>query len=226
MKVTIYTKANCPNCVAAKKLAHVKGLEVQEVDIEVGERRANFMAAYPEARQMPQIFIGDQRVGGLAGFQAALCRYWRAKHEGPATQACAPQADADQKQIDMVGEPSSLRLHSNDWRSAMASSDGGKGSDRRPGNGYQDNWDKIFGRQPRPAHHVMATAIRGVIALLVWHLHRTAPQVRCRVRSSEMHCNAPPAGVRCISTTGSVEWGAPHSLRYIGVGCGALFGKE
>jgi hypothetical protein len=37
-----------------------------------------------------------------------------------------------------------------------------------------------------------------------------------------MHCNAPPAGVRCISTTGSVEWGAPHSLRYIGVGCGAL----
>lgn len=72
MKVTIYTKANCPNCVAAKKLAHVKGLEVQEVDIEVGERRANFMAAYPEARQMPQIFIGDQRVGGLAGFQAAL----------------------------------------------------------------------------------------------------------------------------------------------------------
>ena len=38
-----------------------------------------------------------------------------------------------------------------------------------------------------------------------------------------MHCNAPPAGVRCISTTGSVKWGAPHSLRYIGVGCGALF---
>lgn len=36
-----------------------------------------------------------------------------------------------------------------------------------------------------------------------------------------MHCNAPPAGVRCISTTGSGEWGAPHSLRYIGVGCGA-----
>jgi glutaredoxin 3 len=27
---------------------------------------------YPEARQMPQIFIDGQRVGGLAGLQAAL----------------------------------------------------------------------------------------------------------------------------------------------------------
>jgi glutaredoxin 3 len=27
---------------------------------------------HPEARQMPQIFINNQRVGGLAGLQAAL----------------------------------------------------------------------------------------------------------------------------------------------------------
>lgn len=72
MRVTIYTKSNCPNCVAAKRLLKSKGLEYQEVDIEVGGRFANFMAAYPEAKQMPQIFIGDQRVGGLAGLQAAL----------------------------------------------------------------------------------------------------------------------------------------------------------
>lgn len=74
MKFTIYTKSNCPNCVAAKQLLKSKGLDYQEVDIEVGERRANFMAAYPEVKQMPQIFIGDQRVGGLAGLQAALVR--------------------------------------------------------------------------------------------------------------------------------------------------------
>jgi glutaredoxin 3 len=74
MRVTIYTKANCPNCVAAKQLLQAKGMEYQEVDIEVGERRANFMAAYPEARQMPQIFIGDQRVGGLAGLREAIVR--------------------------------------------------------------------------------------------------------------------------------------------------------
>jgi glutaredoxin 3 len=31
-----------------------------------------FARDYPEVRQMPQIFIQGQRVGGLAGLQAAL----------------------------------------------------------------------------------------------------------------------------------------------------------
>lgn len=38
---------------------------------DAGVRQA-FEFAYPDLRQMPQIFINDQRVGGLAGLQAAL----------------------------------------------------------------------------------------------------------------------------------------------------------
>lgn len=38
-----------------------------------------------------------------------------------------------------------------------------------------------------------------------------------------MHCTAPPTGVRC---TCRGKWGAPHSLRYIGVRCGADFWKD
>ena len=72
MNVTIYTKNHCPNCVAAKHILQVRGIEYTEVDIETGDRFANFVANYPDAKQMPQIFIGDQRVGGLAGLQAAL----------------------------------------------------------------------------------------------------------------------------------------------------------
>lgn len=72
MNITIYTKTNCPNCVAAKHILQVRGIEYTEVDIETGDRFANFVANYPDAKQMPQIFIGDQRVGGLAGLQAAL----------------------------------------------------------------------------------------------------------------------------------------------------------
>jgi glutaredoxin 3 len=34
--------------------------------------RQAFHFAYPDVKQMPQIFIDDQRVGGLAGLQAAL----------------------------------------------------------------------------------------------------------------------------------------------------------
>jgi glutaredoxin 3 len=72
MNVTIYTKTNCPNCTTAKQLLISKGLAYQEVNIDTGDRFANFVANYPDARQMPQIFINDQRVGGLAGLQAAL----------------------------------------------------------------------------------------------------------------------------------------------------------
>jgi glutaredoxin 3 len=36
------------------------------------EVAAAFRFAHPDAKQMPQIFIDDQRVGGLAGLQAAL----------------------------------------------------------------------------------------------------------------------------------------------------------
>lgn len=34
--------------------------------------RQAFHFAYPDVKQMPQIFINDQRVGGLAGLQQAL----------------------------------------------------------------------------------------------------------------------------------------------------------
>lgn len=72
MNITIYTKNSCPNCTTAKKLLVSKGLAYTEINIETGDRFANFVANYPDAKQMPQIFIGDQRVGGLAGLQAAL----------------------------------------------------------------------------------------------------------------------------------------------------------
>ena len=68
----MYTKANCPNCVTAKLILDAAGLTYDEVDIMVGDRLGNLLDAYPDARQMPQIFINDQRVGGLAGLQAAL----------------------------------------------------------------------------------------------------------------------------------------------------------
>lgn len=72
MNVIIYTKSNCPNCVTAKQLLKSKQIKYTEIDVEEGDRLKNLVAAYPEARQMPQIFINDQRVGGLAGLQAAL----------------------------------------------------------------------------------------------------------------------------------------------------------
>jgi glutaredoxin 3 len=70
--ITMYTKDDCPNCVTAKLILDSAGLKYADVDIMVGERMANFLKEFPDARQMPQIFINDQRVGGVAGLQAAL----------------------------------------------------------------------------------------------------------------------------------------------------------
>jgi glutaredoxin 3 len=74
MNIVIYTKSGCPNCVTAKRLLDSKGIGYNDIDVEIWPDfvRESFMRIYPEARQMPQIFIEGQRVGGLAGLQAAL----------------------------------------------------------------------------------------------------------------------------------------------------------
>ncbi len=72
MNIIIYTKNNCPNCFAAKQILTHKNIDYLEIDVELGSRWQNLVNEFPDARQMPQIFINDQRVGGLAGLQAAL----------------------------------------------------------------------------------------------------------------------------------------------------------
>ena len=72
MKITIYTKSNCPNCVTAKQLPKSKGLAFDEADVETDFAAQFWLQDNPSLRQMPQIFIDGQRVGGLAGLQAAL----------------------------------------------------------------------------------------------------------------------------------------------------------
>ena len=72
MNIFIYTKKGCPNCVTAKLLLKSQGLKFIEQDMDDPKVAAAFRFAYPDVRQMPQIFINDQRVGGLAGLQKAL----------------------------------------------------------------------------------------------------------------------------------------------------------
>ena len=72
MNIFIYTKSNCPACVAAKQLLKSKDLRYVECDMDDPKVRNAFMIAHSDVKQMPQIFINDQRVGGLAGLQVAL----------------------------------------------------------------------------------------------------------------------------------------------------------
>lgn len=73
MNIAVFTKANCPNCVAAKQLLKSNSLEFTEMDTEKHPDLLKVLLnQYPQARQMPQIFVNDVRIGGLAGLQAYL----------------------------------------------------------------------------------------------------------------------------------------------------------
>ena len=52
-----------------------KSLAYEEIKIDdEAERMVFYEKCGPAVRQMPQVFINDQRVGGLAGLQAALAQ--------------------------------------------------------------------------------------------------------------------------------------------------------
>lgn len=75
LRIVVYSKSACPQCDSAKMLLTSRSLDYQEIKIDdEAERLAFFQKCGPSVRQMPQIFINDQRVGGLAGLQAALAQ--------------------------------------------------------------------------------------------------------------------------------------------------------
>lgn len=64
-QIDIYTKFACPYCVRAKRLLAEKGAQFAEHDITMGgAKRDEMHARAPNARTVPQIFIGDTHVGG------------------------------------------------------------------------------------------------------------------------------------------------------------------
>ncbi len=78
LDILVYSKSACPQCDQAKMLLKTKSIDFKEIKIDdEAERLAFFEKCGPSVRQMPQIFINDQRVGGLAGLQAALTQLGR-----------------------------------------------------------------------------------------------------------------------------------------------------
>ena len=72
MKITLYSKSGCPLCVQAKNLLRSKGLNYFEINCDNPYEFDGLRERHPEAKQLPQIIINNQRVGGLAGLRVAL----------------------------------------------------------------------------------------------------------------------------------------------------------
>lgn len=63
--VTIYTSQNCPYCVKAKRLLEKKGVEYEELRVDINpDLIAEAIEKSGGLRTVPQIFIGDHHVGG------------------------------------------------------------------------------------------------------------------------------------------------------------------
>jgi glutaredoxin 3 len=63
--IDIYTKFGCGYCYRAKQLLDKKGAEYSEHDITLGgPKKDEMLARAPNARTVPQIFIGETHVGG------------------------------------------------------------------------------------------------------------------------------------------------------------------
>jgi len=65
LKVTIYTSVACPYCVQAKRLLTHKGIAYTEIDVTADPALRQKMIEASGRRTVPQIFIGEQSIGGF-----------------------------------------------------------------------------------------------------------------------------------------------------------------
>ncbi len=62
--VTIYTGALCGYCDMAKRLLNAKGVTYEEIPVDMDVARRAEMEQRSGRRSVPQIFIGQQHIGG------------------------------------------------------------------------------------------------------------------------------------------------------------------
>lgn len=69
-EVVIYSTKVCPFCDRAKKLLQEKGVEYTEYYIDEDQAKREEMLSRSQRRTVPQIFIGDEHVGGFDDLHA------------------------------------------------------------------------------------------------------------------------------------------------------------
>ena len=62
--VKIYTTRTCPFCVRAKRLLQRKNVPYQEIDVSYDDDARTQLTERTGRRTVPQIFIGEEHVGG------------------------------------------------------------------------------------------------------------------------------------------------------------------
>jgi glutaredoxin 3 len=72
MKAIVWSKDQCPYCVQAKTLLESRGIEYEERNVSKDWTREQLLEAVPTARTLPQIFLGEELVGGFTELRKKL----------------------------------------------------------------------------------------------------------------------------------------------------------
>ena len=72
MKAVIWSKYNCPYCDQAKAFLKQRGIPFEEKKIGDGYTKEELLEAVPSARTVPQIFLGEELVGGFTELKKRL----------------------------------------------------------------------------------------------------------------------------------------------------------
>jgi len=68
--IKIYTTSWCPYCHRAKRLLNSKGWTYEEIDVDGDDEKRAWLRKVTGMRTVPQVFIGDESVGGYDDISA------------------------------------------------------------------------------------------------------------------------------------------------------------
>ena len=71
-RAVVWSKDGCSHCVQAKALLESNGIEFEERNVSKDWTKDQLLAAVPNARTLPQIFLDDKLVGGFTELRKHL----------------------------------------------------------------------------------------------------------------------------------------------------------
>jgi glutaredoxin 3 len=70
--VTIYTTDYCPYCTRAKQVLTKAGVAYSEIDVTGDDGKRSWLVQTTGQRTVPQIFVGEQPIGGCMDLEALV----------------------------------------------------------------------------------------------------------------------------------------------------------
>lgn len=69
---TVYVTPNCPRCKTLDTVCSAYNIETQKKEVGVDITEEEFKQLMPDVREVPQVWQGDKRIGGLDEFKRHL----------------------------------------------------------------------------------------------------------------------------------------------------------